>query len=694
MIRQIFDYFRMRKLRVHILTIFLSLIFFSLAFIISYTYSQNSKTILDFSIGSIKRNASLIIEKVTCLIWDTQRLPEIGAQLFSIYPEITLENEEVRFFLMSAVKTQQYLYSYQVGTRNGTYIAALDLNVAKMTHYISDPSKPLPEGSQYAFHLVDGSQDPPVESWIYKNNQLETVGSEILPKAVFDPRARPWYVKIEKTHAVIGTEIFPLYPSKEPGITVAAPILNEANEVTAAVAIHLSLESFSQFLEKQKIGKTGRAIVMETNGQVIFPQQNTLNASSSSISPQVISSAFNEYKIKKEDDFILDIPEGKYLVSIQQFPLIAEQDWLMVIIVPFTDFFDDFLTTQQKVLLFSLLILGLSAALVILLSKRISSPIVKLAEAVTKIKQLDFSDDTRVTSNIQEIHLMDEAIASMRAGLRSFGRYIPKEIVKGLIDKGQEIALGGKKQEIVVFFSDIAGFTSMAEMLTTEDLMSLLSEYFDRLSKIIILNEGTIDKYIGDSIMALWGAPNEVLDPCAQACLSALLCRCEGEELSRDWAKENKPILFTRFGIHSGTAIVGNIGTNDRMNYTAIGDTVNIAARLEGVNKEYHTSIVISEEVYRALKGRFLCRPLDVVALKGKKAKLKVYELVAMLEGNEKLLPKPHELELCQMFTEAFEAFSIGQLPDARKLFKDIHNRFPEDFPTQLYLHRLTQLTT
>ncbi|HSX11906.1 MAG TPA: adenylate/guanylate cyclase domain-containing protein, partial [Rhabdochlamydiaceae bacterium] len=379
------------------------------------------------------------------------------------------------------------------------------------------------------------------------------------------------------------------------------------------------------FLMEQKVGKTGKALILNRAGNLIIPAA----LHNHTIDQTTIAAAFAEFSKGEKKNFIFESHGVKYLSYITPFPVHTGREWLITIIVPLDDFFADMVHAQIMITVISILILFVGALIVIYVSNKISKPIVVLAGEVDKIRQLDLSSKLRVKSNIKEIQIMDTSIAALRSALASFGRYVPKEVVKQLILRGDEIVLGGEKKEVTVFFSDIAGFTSIAETVPTDLLITLLEDYFGPLSEIILAHEGTIDKYIGDSIMAFWNAPLDCPDHAVKACETALLCQEFLHKLNQKLKEQNRPELPTRIGINTGKAFIGNIGTSERMNYTAIGDVVNIAERLEQIAREYHVGIVISEAVYQAIGNRFVVRPLDSVAVKGRKEKINIFELIS-----------------------------------------------------------------
>jgi adenylate cyclase len=396
--------------------------------------------------------------------------------------------------------------------------------------------------------------------------------------------------------------------------------------------------------------------------------------------------AYDQHQREDKNDLMVTYEGEKYLASITSFPTNFGQNWQIAIIVPFLDYFHRVIQTQHHVVFISIAILLLTSLLTIYFSKRISKPIVILADEVNKIKQLNLDSNVRVFSHINEINLLDSSIAAMRSTIRSFSRYVPKEIVKKLVEMGQEIELGGEKREITLLFSDITGFTSFAEGMPLDALNVFLTEYFDGMSKTVLRNLGTIDKYIGDGMMAFWDAPDFLPDHAAKGCLAALECQEFVKEFNAKQKEKGLPELKTRIGLNTGEVIVGNVGTKERMNYTVIGDVVNGTERIQEMNKVFHTSIVIGEELEKRIGDRFVTRPLDIAELKGKKGKIQIYELLATKEN-----VKPEERELAESFTKAYQLYHAGNLTESRTLFQDILQKFPNDYPTQLYLERIKQ---
>jgi PAS domain S-box-containing protein len=245
--------------------------------------------------------------------------------------------------------------------------------------------------------------------------------------------------------------------------------------------------------------------------------------------------------------------------------------------------------------------------------------------------------------------------AAELAAMRIWGKYAPVDLVRRLYREKSEPILGGELMEISIMFSDIKGFTTLSEQLSPNRLADMLCLYLEALSLIIQRDtHGTIDKYIGDAIMTIWNAPEPVLDHPQMACLAALLCREAARSLAQTPEWREFPAFETRFGLHCSKALVGHFGARDRMNYTAIGDAINLASRLEGLNKQYGSSIIASDTIVDRAKEDFDFRLLDVVAVKGKSDPITIYELL----GTKGALEECRQMIFA--YETAFSAYAAG----------------------------------
>ncbi len=211
---------------------------------------------------------------------------------------------------------------------------------------------------------------------------------------------------------------------------------------------------------------------------------------------------------------------------------------------------------------------------------------------------------------------------------QTFSKFVSKSVVDELLKDPSKVKLGGEKKTLTVMFSDIRGFTSISEILTPEELVEHLNVYLQAMTDIVIKYYGTLDKYIGDAIMAFWGAPIDVEDHALKACMAGIEMIEVLHEMNKTWDEEGKPRLDIGIGINTGDMVVGNMGSSSRMDYTLMGDNVNLGSRLEGINKIYRTNIIISEFTYQYVKDHIIARELDIIKVKGKEQPVKIYELI------------------------------------------------------------------
>jgi len=216
----------------------------------------------------------------------------------------------------------------------------------------------------------------------------------------------------------------------------------------------------------------------------------------------------------------------------------------------------------------------------------------------------------------------------------AFQHYLSPNLVDEILKDPSQLRLGGEKKELSVMFSDIRGFTSLSEGLTPETVVSILNEYLTPMTNVVFNNGGLLNKYMGDAIMAVFGAPIYNEKHAVHACNTALGMLAELKKLHNKWRYEKKPLFDIGVGINTGFMHIGNMGSKDLFDYTVIGDAVNLASRLEGINKIYGTSIIISEHTYAKTGNNFICREIDLVRVKGKATPVRVYELVDLNMGN------------------------------------------------------------
>lgn len=274
----------------------------------------------------------------------------------------------------------------------------------------------------------------------------------------------------------------------------------------------------------------------------------------------------------------------------------------------------------------------LSILLAGFLSSRITRPLYDLARTVTCIGEGDFEAKPAISSRNDEFGVVARAIEHMTHGLReretvksAFARYVSQQVLDSVIHSGAVPLLEGVRRRITVLFCDIRGFSTMSEHMQPEEVVQLLNEYFECMVEIVFRHKGTLDKFLGDGLMVIFGAPQEDAYQEEHAISAAVEMQRQVNMLREKWQLQGRAPIRIGIGIHSGTAIVGNIGSTQRMEYTAIGDTVNVAARLESATKELGADILVSEYTWSAIRGAFSFRKLGPIRVKGRKAAVQVY---------------------------------------------------------------------
>ena len=689
MLQSFLNRLKYRRLEVDILTAFTFLFFVTSILVVSFTYLKSYSVISDTAEDIMAQVSDKISHRTNELLDAKEANVVISGSVVEGPEDLSINNSRLVEYLYSIVKTIDYSDEVYYGTDKGEVFGIVKWG--SVGHVTLNLPRPVPENTIYALHTSVGNPGDRSETWIFKDENFNTLDSMTFA-STYDVRTRPWYIRAVKEGHMSWTEPYVFSDVGVLGLTVSRPLTDKSGKVYAVVGSDIYLNTLSKFLVNEKVSQNSVSMVITDKGLILassLPLEVKPNQLPSvfQLNDKLFSSAYQQFLKNGVSSFLYRYEGKDYLAVFTPFKHIPDQPWVIGIVAPASDFLGGVIQTYHQLILIFIGIFAFSVIFICWLSKRIARPIVEISHEIDKIKQFDLTSDIKIDSHIKEIIMIVKSVSEMKEVIKEFSYFVPKQLVQKLITEGGSFKLGGVRKDLTIFFSDIYGFTTIAEKMPPEELMLHLSEYLAELSRIVMDNMGTIDKYSGDNIMAFWGTPGPDPDQVIHACTGALLCQRKLIDLNRKWESEHKPVFLTRIGIHRGEVIVGNIGTEERMNYTVIGDVVNLASRLEKLNKDYHTKILISEDIHSKIATYFLTRPIDIVAVRGKTVGTKIYELVAQLAGEGSLLPTADQLKLCKDFKVAFDLFQNNS-KNALPLFEELSKAYPSDVPTQIYIQR------
>jgi adenylate cyclase len=414
----------------------------------------------------------------------------------------------------------------------------------------------------------------------------------------------------------------------------AAPI-DIDHKPAGVVAIIIELTRVSNFLSQLTVGKSAGAFILDRDGGVVAapdPDASEVKALKTDhplfpVAVDAMRQAGSAYDPGSGEAFHSQVTrEGKAYQAV--LTPISFPGWSLVTVVPESEFLGPVQMTIRKLLIGLAVLIVFAGLLSAWLAQRlIAAPLIKVMGEIRHVERFDLDKVERHPSRLTEIENLSGAIGDMAQGLAAFRKYIPADLVKRLISDGTGARLGGAVKPMSVMFIDLAGFTGMSERLG-DRIIPLLSRYFDSVSAQIQQQGGTIDKFIGDAVMAFWGAPAQNPDHAVDCCRAALAC--QRAVAAAGLVDDNGHPVKIRIGVNSGDMLVGNIGSEVRLNYTVIGDAVNIASRLESTNKVYGSTIIIGPETRRLAGDRIVVRELDRLAVYGRAGGSQIYELLGM----------------------------------------------------------------
>ncbi len=523
------------------------------------------------------------------------------------------------------------------------------------------------------------------------------------PSFAYDPRVRPFYVAARQARRRVWVGPYVFFDEGVPGITCAVPHVAPDGRLLGVFSVDFNLNFLSRFIADLKFGAHGHVFVLTPDGSVIaHPTVKLVQTRGRGAEGRLVGvadvpdPALHAFvaaararkggeplgtSVDDDAEFSFAHAGARYIGGYESFSIDDRLIWILGAFAPEADFLEALERNRRAALAVAAAALALGLGLTLVLSRCITGPLVRLAAEMEEVGDFRLTGRAPVRTIFKEVALMDDALLTMKAGLRSFASYVPTDVVRAMLASGQEARLQGTTREVTVYFSDLVSFTTLAETMTPDALVRALSGYLDEMTRVIAAHGGTVDKFIGDAIMAFWGAPADDPDHAAHACGAALVCQRALARLRSDgdWTGP----LRARIGVATGDALVGNIGSAQRFNYTVMGDTVNLAARLEGLNKLYGTAILVSETTYRAAGGRVIARPIDLVRVKGKHQGVRVYELLALADEDD-----AGARRLAVLFEQGLAAYLARDFTEAARRFEEVLQLRPDDGPAARLLKR------
>ncbi|MCK5872645.1 MAG: hypothetical protein KAG26_07445 [Methylococcales bacterium] len=674
-----------RAFKVDLMSCFFGLILMTLA-IIMYSYEISSKNTLALSNTLLNTTLNHAVNETMHHLQVAENSTSLGSILLASQLDL-VNDSSLEQHVIKVLRKTPFLFMYYIADEHGNLVLGYQN-----------------KWGDVSTELIYNAVKEPYTLWKYRNANGEILNTHTEKHANFDPRKRNWYQQTKTTLKTHWSEVYQfqnvgkdnIYQQRSDterlyGITISNPIIGIKNDFKGVVGASIGLDHLADFFTSLSIGINGKGLVVNKTREIMLFSELELDK----LANDQHEATINEIKLDwvregaqaffkaMKKDFFYTLNGKRYYVKVHDFEPFIGKEWFLIIIVPEDDFLGEAKQMRATSLVLTTLMLLLSILLSFWLSRNLSKPIENIMETMRQVKNLNFSHLKPLSSSIKEFQQISDATTSMTQGLKAFLKYVPPALVQQFIEEG-EASVVAEHQELNLsfFFSDIEGFTTLSEDVGPQELMTDLSNYFDSMTKVIVMdNKGTIDKYIGDSVMAFWGAPNYIEHHSKLACFSALGCKEAIDRLNKERVSQGKKAFITRIGIHTGLAIVGHLGSRDRINYTVIGDNVNLASRIEGVNKIYHTQIIVSQNSYRQVYQYFVFRPLDFIIVKGKNEGIKIYELIG-----EKNTVSKETLALVALATKAFDAYLSKDFKHAQKLYHEILTKYPNDQPATVLM--------
>jgi len=688
---------RKLRLRPSILVLFVLLtvpVFFT---IIAVTYLSNDTIARSNAEELVERFRIDAVEDIRNVFDPIKSLVRSAAVVGDEQRDFYSDNRSLRY-LLSILLHNERIVSVYAGMADGSFRQARRIDPT-----VEIQGKPPPERVKYAYRWIEPPKaTTPVDRYAFLDaNEKELARSD--QATSYDPRTRFWYRLTAREDSLVITDPDVFAALGLIGFTVAAPF-HAGGKVVGIAAIDLTLDGLSEYLAERKISPGTLSYILDQQGRVIANSERakTYTNENGQVELQHITSlgnelpaiAFSSRPRQNETLFSFAHAGQRYVASLSTLPPQFGKRWQLFIVTPLRDFTSTLERNNNRLLIFGLIAIALQILVIYFLSTVISSPLEKLALKVARIQEFSSENLPPLESPIREVAILSRAIDTLDTAIKSFAAFVPVSLVKQLLESDQKLELGGHSRFLTIFFSDLEAFSTLSEELPAQDLLLRVSAYLEIVTKIVNEEAGTIDKFIGDGVMAFWGAPALLEDHAWHACVAALRIQHGMKVMNDRWNEQELKPLNIRIGIHSDAVLVGNLGSKERMGYTVIGDGVNVASRLEGINKEFGTRICISNSVFKEAGERLCVRPIDDVTVKGRRAKIPIYELLGVFGVDPQFEPDPRTVRLCKLTRLAYEALAREEFALALERYHAVLAEFPDDTVALELVRRLAAMSS
>ncbi len=695
------------RLHVGIATIFVVIVTALTAVVIWNNHQEASAAALRTADQLFHEIAAETDERMNGMLGAIKTTVDVASALPSLaqrprYDGLSSEPLEAMIRLLEA---RPYIFSVFVGYASGEWI---QVSAPRGDADVSAAFQ-VPDGAELVIRTISLDRDGKRHQYLrYLDADRHVVGARSERDPAYDPRPRGWYVNAIAAKDALFSEPFVFFRLQKPGITASRRLIGGSGVVGVAI----TLSNFADFLSDLNPSPNASVFLFDSQAQVLARQDEpapTVPPGAGEANP---SEPAGLPKADELGDPILEAvvrdalaaPGGRpatkrleldgrtYLARVEPVGLELGLDQFVAVVAPLSDFTGHIERMQRRSIVAALVALAVALPLIFVIARRVAAKLAALATEADKVRAFELEEPVEVESLFLEVHNLSRAFGAMKQAVSVFGRYVPKALVREIVQSGTAPELGGQRQEITVLFTDIADFTRIAEETAPEDLMLRTSEYFEALGSVLSRHRGVVDKYIGDAIMALWNAPGRDDDHVAHACAAVLACRDVSRELADSWSQRAIPPFQTRFGLHCGEAVVGNLGGADRIDFTAVGGTINLASRLEALNKRYGTEILVSGDIAARVGDRFVMRRIDRVQPVGVASPTDIYELIASRPGDadlpEEMAAGQADRELCALWDRAYAIYLDRDWQGALAAFEALLERFPQDAPSRALVDR------